>query len=686
MAKKIVLFLLFTFISLSLLSQTNISDLQPSSPIYPQVVRMVESGIMYLDNQGRFRGSQQVLRYDLAEFGSNMLDYVDGLYGQDLQEISNRLLKLENLNTEIRLYNLESTVFAHDDRLSYLDSTIQNLGKNVSDILKVIDPSQPINEDNIIFQEISQGAIDIAKKTAQDEVQMIADSSMASLTIFQEQLHNFDQEVKNLNTKYDQTIESLESVLLTSTQENREELKNYIDMLLNLEIDGLRTSLTNIAKNEVYLYNDTLSATLNNLDQRILRIESEILPYENSYNELSKKINENEAKLNFILSNVSTSISSETLNDELLLGIRADIEGLKVKTNNLSNDLTVLFDQVSSNQSYIETFDARHAYYNSKILDLQNKYNTLSGQIIIQNKKLDNIIFELSKLTPTSSEMVAPQYTIDIKNLQERVSSLERTIGAYYDQIGELTVYATMFEEFNDNLNELYLALEKNNGDIQTLKEQTEALNAQISSLATLTNLNKDTLSQIGDITKIAETVDYLNDNYQDLNRTNAQLQNDLIQVENRLYNIENTLNNFQITSSEIEELKNSYNSLLEKYYEIKSESEYLNDPLMLKNDLKAELSQQLATELVSLEKELKNIEDELSSVESRISNLEKTVFLHDESIAMLSQKTDETVEKINNLESSVQQIEKPNQTYISSIIIGLVGVLVGAGIVLLFQ
>ncbi|MBL5981307.1 hypothetical protein X925_03520 [Petrotoga sp. 9T1HF07.CasAA.8.2] len=686
MAKKIVLFLLFTFISLSLLSQTNISDLQPSSPIYPQVVRMVESGIMYLDNQGRFRGSQQVLRYDLAEFGSNMLDYVDGLYGQDLQEISNRLLKLENLNTEIRLYNLESTVFAHDDRLSYLDSTIQNLGKNVSDILKVIDPSQPINEDNIIFQEISQGAIDIAKKTAQDEVQMIADSSMASLTIFQEQLHNFEQEVKNLNSKYDQTIESLESVLLTSTQENREELKNYIDMLLNLEIDGLRTSLTNIAKNEVYLYNDTLSATLNNLDQRILRLESEILPYENSYNELSKKINENEAKLNFILSNVSTSISSETLNDELLLEMRADIEGLKVKTNNLSNDLTVLYDQVSSNQSYIETFDARHAYYNSKILDLQNKYNTLSGQIIIQNKKLDNIIFELSKLTPTSSEMVAPQYTIDIKNLQERVSSLERTIGAYYDQIGELTVYATMFEEFNDNLNELYLALEKNNGDIQTLKEQTEALNAQISSLATLTNLNKDTLSQIGDITKIAETVDYLNDNYQDLNRTNAQLQNDLIQVENRLYNIENTLNNFQITSSEIEELKNSYNSLLEKYYEIKSESEYLNDPMMLKNDLKAELSQQLATELVSLEKELKNIEDELSSVESRISNLEKTVFLHDESIAMLSQKTDETVEKINNLESSVQQIEKPNQTYISSIIIGLVGVLVGAGIVLLFQ
>ncbi|MDY6895516.1 MAG: hypothetical protein SVO01_08905, partial [Thermotogota bacterium] len=69
-----------------------------------------------------------------------------------------------------------------------------------------------------------------------------------------------------------------------------------------------------------------------------------------------------------------------------------------------------------------------------------------------------------------------------------------------------------------------------------------------------------------------------------------------------------------------------------------------------------------------------------------RLSNIEKTVFLHDESIATLSQKTEENVEKVNNLESSIQQIEKPNQTYISSIIVGLIGVLVGAGIVLLFQ
>jgi len=684
--KKIILFLLVTFISLSLLSQTNIGDLQPSSPIYPQVVRMVESGIMFLDNQGRFRGSQQVLRYDLAEFGSNMLDYVDGLYGKKIQEISNRLLYLENLNAEIRLYNLESTVIAHDDRLSYLDSTIQNLGKNVSDILEVIDPSQPINEDNIIFQEIAQGAIDIAKKTSQDEVQRIADSSMSSLTIFQERLNNFEQEVINLNNKYDNTIESLKSVLVDSTESNKEELKNYIDMRLNFEIDGLKTSLTNIAKNEVYLFNDTLTATLNNFDQRIARVESEIVPYKNSYDELNKKINENEAKLNFILSNVSTSISTETLSYELLFGVRTDIEGLKVKTDNLANDISVLYDQVASNQSYIETFDARHAYYNSKILDIQNKYNTLSDQIIIQNKKLDNIIFELSKLTPTPSQMAAPQYTVDIKNLQERVTSLERTIGAYYDQIGELTVYATMFEEFKNNLNELYFALEKNNGDIQTLKEKTETLNAQISSLATLTNLNKDTLSQIGDITKLAETVGYLDDNYQNLNRTNAQLQNDLIQVENRLSNIEKTLNNFQITSSEIDELKNSYNSLLEKYYEIKSESEYLNDPMILKNDLKAELSQQLATEIVSFEKELNNIEDKLSNVESRLSNIEKTVFFHDESISTLSQKTDENVKKINNLENSIQDIEKPSQTYISSIIVGVIGVLVGAGIVLLFQ
>jgi len=684
--KKIILSLIFTFISLSLFSQTNIVDLQPSSPIYPQVIRMVESGIMFLDNQGRFRGSQQVLRYDLAEFGSNMLDYVDGLYAQKLEEVSNRLINLENLNVEKRLYNLESTIFAHDDRLSYLDSTILNLGKNVSDILQVIDPNQPINEDNAIFQEIAQGANDIAKTVAQDEVQKIADSSMASLTIFQERLNTFEQEVANLNNKYNNTIDSLKSTLVDSTESTKDELRNYIDMRLNLEIDGLKVSLTNIAKNEVSFFNDTLSATLDNLDRRISRIEREIVPYENSYNDLSKKINENEARLNFLLSNVSTSVSAETVNDELLLGIRSDVEGLKVKTNNLSNDLSALYDQVSSNQAYIETFDARHTYYNSKIIEMQNKYNSISEQIISQNKKLDNIIFELSKLTPTASNIVEPQYTLDLKNLQERVTSLERTIGVYYDQIGELSVYASMFEEFKNNLTDVQFALEKNNGDIQTLKEKTEVLNAQISALATLTNLNKDTLSNIGDITKISETVSYLDDNYQKLNRTNVQLQNDLIQVENRLSNIENTLNNFQITSSEIEDLKNSYDSLLEKYYDIKSESEYLDDPLALKNDLKAEISQQLATELVALEKELNKMEDKLSNVESRLSNLEKTVLFQDERISTLSQNTDESLKRINNLESSIQEIENPNQTYIPSIIVGLLGVLVGAGIVLLFQ
>lgn len=66
--------LLILVFSITIFSQVNIVDLPTSSPLYSQVIKMVETGIMSIDNQGRFRGTQEVLRYDLAEFGVNMLD------------------------------------------------------------------------------------------------------------------------------------------------------------------------------------------------------------------------------------------------------------------------------------------------------------------------------------------------------------------------------------------------------------------------------------------------------------------------------------------------------------------------------------------------------------------------------------------------------------------------------------
>lgn len=57
-----------------------------------------------------------------------------------------------------RINNIESTLFAYDDRLSYLNSSIIQLEQNVSDILAVIQPGHPLNKDNIVFQNILQSS------------------------------------------------------------------------------------------------------------------------------------------------------------------------------------------------------------------------------------------------------------------------------------------------------------------------------------------------------------------------------------------------------------------------------------------------------------------------------------------------------------------------------------------------
>ena len=57
-------------------------------------------------------------------------------------------------------------------------------------------------------------------------------------------------------------------------------------------------------------------------------------------------------------------------------------------------------------------------------------------------------MYELSSLSQTGTQSQTIETSpIDIKNLQERVASLERTFGVYYDQVSQLSYYAVTFED-----------------------------------------------------------------------------------------------------------------------------------------------------------------------------------------------------------------------------------------------
>ena len=675
--KKIMLLLFVVFMTNVFFSQTGIVDVPVSSPAYPYVQRMINTRIMSIDVQGRFRGSQGVVRYDLAEFGSNMLDYLGRTYDTKIEELEKRLNQLQNLNWEPRISNIENTIFAFDDRLSYLNSTLLQLEKEVSDILEVIQIGQPINEENIVFQNIAQGAIEVAEKTAQKEVQKIAETSLSTLTIYQEQLDKFELEVKALNEKFDNVTQSLNNIFIDYVEKNQENFKNYIDFRINSEIDALKTSLTNIARYEVALLNDSISSTITSLDMRVANLESQNNPQERDYLELNRRINENEAKLNYILENITIS-DAEINNSDKFLGIQADIEGLKMRTDNILLELSSLSDQIKTNKSYIETFDARHVYYNNSIIDMQKKYESLLEQINFQNKKMDSIIFEISKLSSNSTETLLSLNDANLKNLEERVSSLERTMGIYYDEMGQLSVYVSTFEKLTKDFEGLKRTVEINSTGMSNLQKQMESIDAQVKSLSKLNNLDQETLTHMGDIAELSLNYNLLGNNIENLRKEQFQLSNDIINLESRINEIENVLGNFQITSAEIQELRKAYNDLLDRYYAFRSEWEYTTDTTILKNDIKAELSQDLSLEIVGLEKNINSLSNELYNLDLRLANIEKTFVTYEENIRKLTLNNEETLKRVEAVENSLIEIQKPQQNYWIPLTTGLLGVAAG--------
>jgi hypothetical protein len=99
--------LVFVFVFISILSfSLDIRDLKPSSPYYSQVVRMVSDGLLELDSQGRFNGSSNVMRFDIAFFGANLIDYLDQKYSSSFDNFEKRISQIDIKSLENRINNI----------------------------------------------------------------------------------------------------------------------------------------------------------------------------------------------------------------------------------------------------------------------------------------------------------------------------------------------------------------------------------------------------------------------------------------------------------------------------------------------------------------------------------------------------------------------------------------------------
>ncbi|BBE32138.1 hypothetical protein OSSY52_22790 [Tepiditoga spiralis] len=664
--KRNVLILTIVLISIFIFSEPTIKDLKPSSPTYPHVIRMIENQIMTVDNQARFNGANPIIKYDLAVFGSKFLDYFKGKYGVKIKEFEDRLSILENMNLDKRISTLETSFYNYSEKSILIENNIDEINKKINDILMVIDPSSSINSNNAVFTEIENKAQKIAQKVALEELKRVSDTTLATVNEFSDRLSKFEQSVQDLNNKYDKSIEYLNTIIVSNEEKSRNELKNYVNQKLNIEIDALKASMRNIANSEVGYLNATLDATFSNLDSRINKLETNSNQKIDSYiNGIDSRLLNLEAKINSIANFNSENIKTNTTGE--ILKIKTDIEVLRNTLNTLETSLKNLNNQNEYNKSYIDSFNLKEEYYTKKINEIEKKYDNLVSNLIFQSKKVDGIMFEMSKISTSNN------INIDNSSLNERVASLERFFSNYSDEIKKVDIYSNDIDKTLNEFQTIKDQFKANNSKIENINNSFDTINTKIDSLSKILNIDSQKLKDIKNLYDVNEKILNNQNIIENLNKKSSNNEMSIIDLSQRLKTIENEINSFNVNTGKMDELNKSYGELLQEYYKIKSNVIFSINPDKMKDEITSTVENKIAIELANNNQKIMDLSKKIETLSTNSNNSEELTY---------NKKIEDNKSKLNKLEEEIKMLKKPQEvSFISSLTSGLIGVGVGAAI-----
>ena len=717
MKKKLTLVFTVIFLVINIFSQINIRDLSPASPSYPHVIRMIETGIMNLDTQGRFNGSEYMPRFDIATFASRMLDHIDKLYESrivllenDLKEIKelnlNQRINLVQNNFDNKLSSIDQRLKDHENNLIVLEQNfsfnIEKLNENISynfekteneikeiienmnliekDLINLsdfVDPNSPLNENNPIFVNLIKDLDKLVEKIAMEELKKISDEALENIKLFSLRMENFEEDVYDINEKFDKTVEYLNTIILTHEEKSREELKNYVDSKMNIEQDALKVSLRNIANTEVSYLKNIIDPLFIGIEDRLNNLEVErSYNVQEKLNSFESKLFSLEAKLVF-LENATSSSNPLEVNTNEILFMKADIEELKASIFNLDSETRKLIDKNLLNEQHIQSFDKREEFYQNKILMLEERINTFSSELIFQNKKIDNLIFENSQNKVENKNLLSDQ---ELNAVYQRIESIERFMGTYADEISNLNLYSKSFDDYNERLKKSEEKIVSSENEIRNLKENFNTVNSNLNYLTNMVNVTDEQLQKIGNITDLSERVGNL-EIFNDATEKNlGQSFNRIEVIEKKVNEIEKSIGTFNVSLHQMEELQKSYEEMYNIYINLRAEIDYSEDINALKADLKSEINSIIINQLRIRDEKLMEHDEIVLNVYKEMESLKIYNKEKEEEIKAYREQLNETNMILKEIEEQLRELEEPEKiNFWTSMGMGLFGVAVGA-------
>jgi len=694
--RKFFLVFIFIFVSIPVFS-LEIRDLKPSSPYYSQVVRMVTDGLLELDSQGRFNGSSNVMRFDIAFFGANLIDYLDKKYSSSFDDFEKRISQIDTESLENRINNIETTLYNYDSKIismeKKIDSKISGLNSDIAQqksrveaLEKFMNIDGPLDTDSAIFKVILDNAAAIANDTAKKT----ADSYLKTLMSFSEQSNKkvdlFQSELLRIEEKLDKTTDSISFLFAQYEEKNRQQLNDYAKQRLDSEMEGIKVALRNIVNSHIGFYNQTAEATLSALRDRIAALEY------SGQNQYEKRFNDIISRLAYLESKQTVSTFQSTVqNDTELLIIKKDIESL---ANDIKDNKT-LYDKLNNRVEYInafiDTYDNRNEYFTRKLSELESKNSDVNSFVGELRQMLENIKVTSDQSIPSS----ITDYVLknDFVNLQQEVRLMQEYINMYSDKLSQLYIYTIKANEYDEKFKISEKTQSAQNESIQKLLLRTDSVESQINSLSSLIKLDKDTLNTIGNVASIAKRVGESEKKLEDLSSLVYENQNKLELIYNSdLLKQSNSLVS-EINKNEIQKLKEDYDFLVKSYILLKNQTVSPEttkiaetvDLSSMKTEIKRELSSDLASELIKLQSDMSDIKKTVFSLSTKYNeiNAEKASKKEVADIELSVQKVTASSElslKVTEMEKQISELQKPNQDiFWSSTISGVLGVAVGA-------
>ncbi|SHE78160.1 hypothetical protein SAMN02745164_01128 [Marinitoga hydrogenitolerans DSM 16785] len=610
-----------------------IIDVKPASPVYPYVYKVVNAGIMETDTQGKFNGAISVSRYDLAIFGSNLLDYLDTNYKKRLDSLDASLTNLETEKLPERVYTLENFIFSLDADYKNTKNIVMELSDKVKNLENAI-TIESTDSNNPIFNAIAQNAYMVAEKKSVEKINELYETTLASIVIFSNRMNEFESAVEEVLEQFAKTKEYMTNTLDDYLKREQNNYKSYIDELFTKERDGLKLFITNEVAAQMRWKKDSDSATITQLMNEINDLKNE-LSSSNAYidNIIQQKFDfQIKPLINLTTKIPELSNQIKELNDKVLQLETSGISPTDYST--ISND-TLLFKKLQSIENSINSLESLKIKveelekvtnsYSAILSDSSNRLNNFDNKILEFQKDLSNLKTTIQTELP--KELLDRLSIIEerlnnmtkLQNAADEINKFSKKLQEYDQRIGLLEGAA--FDKENESISNLFTKLDQIESRINTNDYAVSNLTAQVLGMAKdlqdfKNAVEESGLNNIGELLtninsalpKISNIEQLSTKNYQEIQKINDKLK---------------VINELKIKDDDLTKKIRDMNKLVQDLA-LQPPTERLQTDVINNTktlfELKSEFDKKMS-QLDTFEKRLKSLENSIYTLENLPSN-----------------------------------------------------------------